>query len=219
MSVRKPKYEEIYYPESDGEPMGETDSHCNLMFDLRFALENFFREDPGVYISGNIFLYYTEGNPGDNVAPDVLVTRGIGRGERRTYRVWAEGKAPDVIIEISSKKTCKDDVQKKWRLYAELGVDEYFIFDPEYKYLPEPLLGYRLDGRWYTPLEPNADGHLTSRVLGLELVNTGETLRLFDPNKGQFLKTRSESYDALREAETENARLRAELARLRGADG
>ena len=96
---------------------------------------------------------------------------------------------------------------------------EYFIFDPEYRHLDEPLLGYRMEGRWYTPLELTADGYLPSRVLGLDLADTGETLRLFDPNTRQFLKTRSESYDALREAEAENERLRAELARLRGTDG
>jgi hypothetical protein len=31
------------------------------------------------------------------------------------------------------------------------------------------------------------DRRLRSKVLGLELVDTGETLRLFDPNSGRFL--------------------------------
>lgn len=110
-------------------------------------------------------------------------------------------------------------MQKKWRLYAELGVAEYFIFDPDYNCLPRPLMGYRLEGRWYTPLEAGADRRIHSQTLGLDLVDTGETLRFFDPHNRHFLKTRNETDDALRQAEAENERLRAELARLRGADG
>ena len=50
-----------------------------------------------------------------------------------------------------------------------------------------------------------------SHELGLELVQTGETLRLGDPRTGEFLLTPAESY--ARAAAEANARQAAEAAR------
>jgi hypothetical protein len=105
MSVRNPKYEEIYYPESDGEPMAESGKHCNLLMERLSSLNSFFRADPTIYVGGNLFMYYHEGHPREMVARDLLVTRGIGSGPRRTYNVWVEGRPPDFILEISSPST------------------------------------------------------------------------------------------------------------------
>lgn len=77
-------------------------------------------------------------------------------------------------------------MQEKWRLYEQLGVEEYFIFDPEYDHLDDPLVGYRLKEGKYKVMGAR-DRRLRSKVLGLELVDTGETLRLFNPNSGRFL--------------------------------
>lgn len=122
---------ELYYPESDGQPVAETDIHRNLMAELIGELEAFYQHDPTVYVSGNLLLYYEKGNTKKNVSPDVFVVKGIPKEERRVYKLWEEGKAPDVVFELSSRRTWGDDLQKKWRLYARLGVQEYYIFDPE----------------------------------------------------------------------------------------
>src|SRR5438093_2732230 len=53
----------VYYPESDGKPIGETDTHVRYMMDVRTALEHYFRERPDVYVSGNNMMYYVEGDP------------------------------------------------------------------------------------------------------------------------------------------------------------
>lgn len=222
MSVRKPAQATVIeYPATDGKPMAETDIHAELMIDLRLALTNFFRDKPDVYVSGDLLLYYVEGDPRKRVAPDVFVVRGVSKGPRRIYKLWEEGRPPEVVFELSSRQTWREDLQAKWRLYEQLGVKEYFIFDPEYDYLDEPLVGYRLEGDRYVDLEV-IDGRVASEVLGLELVDTGETLRLYDPRIGQFLPTPMEEAalhraetEARQQAETEVARLREELARLR----
>ncbi len=73
--------------------------------------------------------------------------RGVSKEPpRETWKIWAEGKAPDLIIELSSQRTWEKDVQTKWQLYQQLGVVEYYIFDPWYRYLARPLLAYRLEG-------------------------------------------------------------------------
>lgn len=201
------------YPESDGKPMAETDIHRRLLTTLVFTLETHFQNEPDVYTSGNLLVYYVEGNPAKCFAPDVFVVRGVPKGERRIYKLWEEGVAPQIIIELTSRKTWKEDLQTKWRLYEELGVQEYFIFDPEYDYLDDPLVGYRLENGKYVELEIK-DGRAKSEVLGLELVNTGETLRLFDPISNQVLPSPQEAQERVSELEATLARYREQFGDL-----
>ncbi len=236
MSLRnKAVAREIYYPETDGEPMAETDLHRNLMAELISELETFFQDDPEVYVSGNLLLYYVEGDPHKSVALDVFVVRGVGKHERRIYKLWEEGSTPDVVFEISSRKTALKDAQQKSQLYARLGVREYLLYDPEYDWMPDGLAALRLEGGQFVEIEVK-DGVVRSEALGLDVVDTSETLRLRDPQTGRFLATKQEVIEAQQQAEAarqqaearalaeaearekaeaELARLREELARLR----
>ncbi len=214
MSLRKEEIAAtIEYPSSDGEPMAETDIHRKLMNRLIDTLEQFFHAESDVYVSGNLLIYYVEGDTRKRVAPDVFVVRGVGKQDRRVYKLWEEGRAPDVIIELSSRQTWGEDLQKKWRLYEQLGVKEYYIFDPEYDYLPSPLLAYKLRDEQYEQIEVER-GRVTSEELGLELVDTGETLRLYDPRSETFLPTADEETDARIKAEEALRQSRQEVARL-----
>ena len=213
MFAHKTSSAEPLYPESDGKPMAETDLHAQCLIDLRTALDNYFRNDPNVYVSGNLLVYYVEGNPAKSFAPDVFVVRGVPKGQRRTYKLWEEGVVPQVIIELTSRKTWREDLQTKWELYRELGVQEYFIFDPAYDYLDDPLVGYRLAGGKYEVLEVN-DQRIKSDALGLELVDTGETLRLFDPHSNQLLPTAQEAQERVAELEAQLVRYREQFGDL-----
>ena len=204
----------VYYPKSDGEPMAETDTHRKQMMYLLDALEDYFRDDPNVYVAGNLFVYYEEGDPTEVVAPDVFVVRGVPKRDRRIYQVWKEEKAPDVVFELTSRGTRQKDLGSKKGVYEVLGVEEYFLFDPFGEYLTPRLVGFRL-ARWgYRQIEDEEP--LVSRVLGLELRVEGEMLRLVDPATGEKLLTPLEAQEARRQAEAEVERLRAELTRLRG---
>jgi len=229
MSLRKQSAATVEYPETDGEPMGETELHIQLIIDLRTALRHFFRNQTDVYVGSNLLLYHIEGDPKKFVVPDVFVARGVSKASRRIYKLWEEGQPPQVVFEVSSRGTWGEDLQRKWRLYEQLGVKEYFIFDPEYDYLMksfgESLLAYRLAEGQYTQLELE-EGRVRSEELGLELVDTGEVLRLYDPQTGQFLLTTDEEIEARlraeqarQQAEAEVAQLREELARLQHQAG
>jgi Uma2 family endonuclease len=205
-------YQTVVYPESDGEPVGETDDHRELMFALIFALKNLLRTRVA-YVAGNLFLYFEEGNPSAVVAPDVFVVFDIPQRNRRTYKTWENsGKGPDLVIELTSSKTRYEDLGNKRVIYAELGVQEYYIFDPLGEYLDPQLRGYQLiDGE----LLPLPGPRIFSRLLNVELQVAGNTLRLADLAAGALLSTPSEDHLARLAAEAEVERLRAEIERLR----
>jgi len=182
----------VHYPETDGRPMAETDMHYEVVTNIRFALQWYFRDRDDVYVSGNLFVYYEEGNPKKCVAPDVFVVFGVPKRRRRVYLVWEEGKGLDVVFEFTSRKTRNEDFGRKMDIYRGiLGVRELFIFDPLREYLVPPLVGYYRRGDKWVREEPKED-RLVSEVLGLEVVMFGETLRLFDSKTGQFLPTPDE---------------------------
>ena len=62
---------EIFYPESDGKPMAESDVHRDWMVCIISRLQRFYA-GKRVYISGNLLVYYVEGNPRKSFAPDVF---------------------------------------------------------------------------------------------------------------------------------------------------
>lgn len=206
---------EVDYPTSDGRPMGETDLHRQDMVDVIDTLSDRFAPEPDVYVTGNLLLFYEEGNRRKHISPDVFVVRGVPKEPPRDYYLlWKEGKSPDVVIEITSKTTRREDQKKKLAIYRDiLKVAEYFQFDPTQDYLKPPLQGFRLVDGEYARIEP-VENRLPSEVLGLHLERDGRELRLFDPVLGGRLLTSREQRDA-RRREAEEARRGAEEARQR----
>ncbi len=191
-AVEKP----IHYPESDGKPMAETDVHIDALIYLRETLKAYFTAEPRVYVAGNMLLYYEEGNIAACVAPDVFVVRGVPKHERRTYKIWEEEHPPTVVFEITSRSTRLEDLGTKRALYAELGVQEYFLYDPLGEYLRPPLQGFRLADGEYEHLAGARDVGLRSEALGLELRLENGRLRVVFPETGEPLLTPAEAYAA-----------------------
>lgn len=214
---------EIHYPESDGEPMAESDSQRIYLTYAVEALQNHFRDRDDVYVSGNLLLYYEEGNPRSALAPDCFVVFGVPKRRRRTYKLWEEGqRAPNFVLEITSLSTRGEDLGAKRGTYAYLGVQEYWQYDPDGDYLKPPLRGLRLVDGEYREIRRASpfgeDFYLASDALGLELHLRGGELRFRDPASGHFLLNYSEAEDARRESEAarqdaETARQAAEAAR------
>ena len=194
------------YPDTDGEPMAASDLHLEILIWLLQVLKAHFSEMPDVYVSGDILTYYTEGDPRSVVAPDVLVSFGIGQKRRHTYKVWEEGKVPDFVMEFSSKTTYQNDLTDKMDLYAALGIPNYLLYDAEALYLPTPLMGFRLVDGVYTPIPQGVDGGIHSDILGLDFHIQERRLAVYDPVGRQWLQTPAEQ----QAARAENAEARAE---------
>ena len=203
---------EVDYPSSDGQPMAETDHQRTPLTYAVDALRYHFRNRSDVYVSGNLFIYYQQGNPQAVVAPDVFVVIGADSADRSTYRLWEEPKGPDFVLEITSRSTRREDQGSKRALYRSLLVPEYWQFDPTRDYLEPALQGLELIAGEYRPLPARelADGTPApaSAVLGLELRLTERGFRFHDPRTGRDLPTHAE--EAQGRAEEARARQRAE---------
>lgn len=214
--------DDVYYPESDGQPMAETDLHRDEMGDLIHALKRRYRDVPDVYVTGNLFFYYVKGDPRAVVAPDVFLVYGVAKRKRRTYKLWEEGRVPSLVIELTSDNTKDEDLSKKKVCYESLGVEEYFLHDPFGDYLNPTLQGFRLVNGRYRPIDPEPDGSLRSLTTGLILQVEGARLRLVDVVTGERLLWEDEMDEkvdrertAREAAERRAAALEEELARLR----
>ena len=236
----------VDYPCSDGQPMAESQVHAKCIMYMCEALQYHFEQHHpadryandetdaipddaalGAYVTGNMFLYYEQGNRAAVVAPDVFVVHGVPVHLRDSYRLWNEPKGPDFVLEVTSKSTKETDLVKKRMLYASLGVSEYFLYDPRAEYLKPSLQGYRLGGGGYRPLPgvsrlPGGGASVYSAVLGLELRDERglRRLRLHDPETGRDLLSyrESEAYAAREAAARRAAEARVEQERARVAE-
>lgn len=238
IATLKPK-PEVEYPTSDGKPMAETELHWREIMELVYILDRLYKDRKDVYIAGNNFFYYKEGDPKACFAADAYVVFGVSKEKRDCYKLWEEGDhVPSIIFEFTSRSTRVEDTQKKRDVYANLGVPEYFLYDPYAEYLSPPLQGFRLVRGRYVPLKPGEDERLTSESLKLKFgINIGGLLEVFDAKTNELLPRlaererrvqemiqlaneradRAEARSRNREFElaAENARLKAELERLK----
>ena len=169
-----------------------------------------------MYVSGNLLVYYVEGNPRRCVAPDAFVVLDCDPSERRTFKIWEERRAPTVVWEVTSKYTRKEDSKEKIHIYAEIGVKELFLYDPTADYLKPPLVGYRLndDGArdaGFVRIEPDDLGAIHSAELGISMRLEGGALILTDVATGKRIVSQAEAEEV--RANTEEVRANTEAMR------
>ena len=217
--VRLPTQYELPY--DDGEPM-ESSRHraqINLLMEsLKLAWA-----DRDVFVGGNMFVYFDPEQTRNRKfrGPDVFVVRDVPRGERRSWVVWSEHRAPDVVIELLSNTTADIDRGEKKRVYQdELRVPGYFWYDP----WTGELAGFLLQSGEYVAVEPEG-GLLPCPPLGLALTrwhgtyqgDEADWLRWAYPD-GTLLPIPVERADAERKrADAERERADAERERAEAA--
>jgi Uma2 family endonuclease len=230
-----------------GDEVTQSDPHAQVVTTLHELLKRRFQgaEDVVVLFDMKI-LWGISGLP--DPSPDIAIVRGAAkRAGRSIYKVSEEGVLPCLVIEVvsySDAEMYKNDHDKKVKLYQRVGIPEYLIIDPPFPPKdPLTLTGYRLasDGR-YRPIEPDARGRIHSATAKLFFAPSedGQSVRIGDAETGEWLLTGSEEQAArkaaeeravreaevrkaaeerAREAETEIARLRAELERFKKSSG
>ena len=217
-NVRAP--DDVFYPCSDGKPMADNMWQANAIMnaagDLRAAL-------PTALVAADILMYPEEGNKDNKIAPDVLVALGLGTHNRSSYFVWVEGKPPDWVLEVASPGTQKKDRDHKRCRYAEIGVPEYWMFDPKGDVYPPGtprLQGLKLVDGEYLPLPSRlADGGrmIRSEALGLDVRVDGELLRFRDAATGRDVPHRSEVEASVERAQASAKQAQAAVTRAQAS--
>jgi hypothetical protein len=137
--------------------------------------------------------------------------------QRRTFKTWEEQRVPNVVFDVTSSSTRREDEQYKPQTYAQIGVKELFLYDPTGDYLDPVLQGFRFAGGRKTRIRPGASGALACRQLELQLRLDDGDLRMFDTQTGHPLLTPEEAADARAEAADARAKAAARRAQAEHA--
>jgi Uma2 family endonuclease len=182
---------EVDYPDSDGQPMADNTKQFRWIVMIKENLELLFRDDPQVFVAGDLLWYPVEGDNTIRLAPDVMVVLGRPKGDRGSYRQWEEGNlAPQVVFEILSPGNRFGEMLRKLRFYERYGVEEYYIYDPD----KLELTGLQRQEDTLKILEI-MEGWVSPR-LQIRFQITADTLEIYRPDGQRFL-TYSELGQAL----------------------
>ena len=171
-------------------------------------------------VSGERYIVPVPGTPSNQrIAPDMLISFNSDPAlywQDNGYVISRQGKPPDLVMEIASERTGKNDVEDKPARYAALGIPEYWRFDETGDFHGAKLAGDRLvQGRYEPiPIEEIEEGILQgySAALGLLVRWERGQLRWHDPRTEREIPTFEQEREA-RLAEQE-ARLAEQEARL-----
>lgn len=200
-----PPANDVVYPDSDGKPMAENTKQFEWIVTLQSGFATLYRDDPNVFVAGDLLWYPVEGNPKVRIAPDVLIAIGRPKGHRGSYQQWREGGiAPQLVMEVLSPCNTIMEMIDKCFFYQQYGVSEVYIYNPDNgDFSGRVRIGGLLEHI------PDVAGW-TSPLTGVRFeVDVAGNLVCTRPDG-----TRFESYETLsRRADSERARAEAEHAR------
>ena len=230
--------DELRLPCSEAEPMPQNGRQAVVTVECFDSLQLLWEERQDVGLGFDQFVYWDRDyHPETNkanppLAPDLYVAFGVANRVRENYVVWEEHKPPDFVLEVVSPSSRKRDDAEKPKLYAKMGVAEFFRYDPHGKLKPA-LAGFRLRRgkcpryrRVRRKRLPNGVMGVPSKMLGLTLCvrpagpkPTAKSLVWYDPAAGKFLPTRAETEARAQAAEAEVAELKAQIEKMRRERG
>ena len=183
--AKPPVEEDVHYPETDGHFLPGTSLQAHAIINVRIALGLHFQHAERVVIEGNLYIYYVEGDPDSNIAPDVFVVLDHEVKPRPYYMVWKERRVPDFALEVISPTSDIRNAERKRDLYEQIGFGEYFLFQPNPDRAEPRLVGHRLTGDRYERVVPELGGELRSEALGVLFRSDGKNLRVQDAVTGK----------------------------------
>ena len=181
-----------------------------------------------VFMSGMVSISYKVPDDTVRFAPEFFIALDVPDATIRlnspNFFVWKLGKSPDFVMDIASPSTAVNDLRHKRDMYMELGITEYWRFDPTGGELyGQPLAGERLVEGGYQPYELHTkeDGsvHGYSQLLELDFCWDGNEFDVLDPETGRTIDPLEIERDARRaerlESEIRERELLDEINRLR----
>lgn len=201
-----------FYPESDGKPMADNTLQFQWIVMIKEGLDAMLTQD---FVAGDLLWYPVQGKRTTCQAPDAMVAIGRPKGHRRCYKQWEEANiAPQVVFEILSHSNNPLEMTKKGIFYNNYGVEEYYIYDPQYN----ELSGLSRQEGSLVGID-NMHGWVSPR-LGIRFEVTTETLNIYRPD-GQrfetFLELQQRADMEKKRADTEKQRADTEKQRAEEA--
>ncbi len=209
----------------DGEPL-ETHRHRIAMNVLIASAHGALTEREDYFTGGNMFVYFSseQARNRDFRGPDFFVVLDVDPNpnrERQGWVVWEEGgRYPDVIVELTSGSTAREDYGRKKEIYERVfRTRDYFVYHP---FDPQSLQGWHLGGRGYEDIPRGDRGWLWCDTLGVWLGveegtvqrETAPWLRFFRPDGSLILLPEEEVPRERQRAEVERQRAEAALAEV-----
>ena len=195
---------EIVYPDSDGQPMSDNTEQFQWIVDIKENIEAMYKDDPNVFVAGDLLWYPVEGSNTIRQAPDTMVALGRPKGYRGSYMQWKEADIPpQVVFEILSPGNRTREMTKKFKFYQKYGVQEYYVYDP----YDIELLGWQREGQ-SLQIIPEMNGWI-SPCLKIRFVVTPETLTIYRPDGKPFLNL-AETARALDQAQVQRDQAQAQ---------
>ncbi|MDR3635551.1 MAG: Uma2 family endonuclease [Isosphaeraceae bacterium] len=203
---------DVVYPDSDGLPMAENTLQFQWITTIVGGLEALYRDNPNVFVAGDLLWYPIEGDNKTRIGPDALVVFGRPKGHRGSYMQWKEGGiAPQVVFEVLSPGNRPLEMMRKYNFYERFDVEEYYVYDPD----NIELSGWRRTGAIFDEIA-EMDGWVSPR-LGIRFDLSGPELKIIGPDARPFatyveLAALAQEADArASEADARAARLAAQL--------
>lgn len=223
---------ELFLDENE-EPMGQHPRHSKLAIYLYELLVWLYRAQVytitfDLFMKVNIDLLAAsaadasqEKTAAVRLTPDVALVKGINQPDKATYVVELDGPPPNVVFEVASESTFREDLNNKLRLYASaFEAKEYIAYDPHQPRLwsGSRLKAWRLEGTDYVPLRPDERGWIWSAQLESWLVEDGPALRLYTADGQRHLTGDEVAELALRRATEAETEVTRQMERLNQAE-
>jgi Uma2 family endonuclease len=177
------KLRKIIYPESDGKPMADNTKQYRWIVTIAGGLNELFKNNPNVFVAGNLLWYPVMSHPEICVAPDALVVFGRPKGDRGSYRQWAEENLPpQAVFEVLSPSNSQLEMKAKQAFYDRYGVEEYYIYDPD----TTRLTGWIRRGERLEPIAQMKGWVSPSLEIRFELDGPGGELKIYRPDGRPF---------------------------------
>jgi Uma2 family endonuclease len=182
---RRPRrdYDPTFYPIE--EKVGQDSLQLYILELLRPLIERWYASlGKPTFVGADQFIYYERNHPEKVVAPDVYVLPGVRPGRRiKSWKTWKTGVTPSLAIEVVASVEHEKDYREAPVRYADLGVEELIVFDPDFEAAEDRVRWQRyrkLKKRGFVLVETSNADRLRSRVLGcfLRVVGEGEDARV-----------------------------------------
>ena len=177
--------------------MQEAPYHSAALFQIQDILTRYgkFLEGGAPIVASNLLVLFDSAGTTSRIIPDIFVAFDAVEYLESSFRVPSERDLRMLVLEVLSKGTHKKDRSTKMLSYAEMGAQEYWLFDPTGKLQVPRLQGFRLADGKYVRIPGSGESRehaVHSEVLCADLDLEGRAMRLATSAPGQDPPTSSE---------------------------